>query len=73
MNEKLAHRSKVLNTVVNIMFKVFLLTTAILAITKVGHIAAFNVDVENFIKHDGLDDSMFGFSVALHKEQQTSW
>lgn len=55
------------------MFKFWLLCSAILALNGAGEIAAFNLDVENFIKHDGAEDSMFGFSVALHKEQQTSW
>lgn len=62
-----------IDTVVEIMFKFWLLCSAILALNGAGEIAAFNLDVENFIKHDGVEDSMFGFSVALHKEQQTSW
>lgn len=33
----------------------------------------FNLDTSNFIRHDGPDKSMFGFSVALHQEQQRSW
>lgn len=34
---------------------------------------AFNVDTVNYIRHEGQPDSMFGFSVALHKEHQRSW
>lgn len=37
-------------------------------------ISAFNVDVVNYVRHDGpAADSMYGFSVALHREKQTSW
>lgn len=36
-------------------------------------ITAFNVDTVNYIRHEGEVDSMFGFSVALHQEQQRSW
>lgn len=38
------------------------------------HVDAFNVDVVNYVRHDGPSpDSMYGFSVALHREKQTSW
>ena len=33
----------------------------------------FNLDTVNYIRHEGEPESMFGFSVALHKEQQRSW
>lgn len=33
----------------------------------------FNLDTANYIKHEGEADSMFGFSVALHKEGGRSW
>lgn len=33
----------------------------------------FNLDTINYIRHEGEPESMFGFSVALHKEQQRSW
>ncbi|VVC36327.1 Hypothetical protein CINCED_3A009292 [Cinara cedri] len=33
----------------------------------------FNVDVKNCIKHRGPEGSMFGFSVAQHKEHGRSW
>lgn len=35
--------------------------------------AAFNLDTVNYIRHEGDAESMFGFSVALHQEQQRSW
>lgn len=34
---------------------------------------AFNLDVVNYIRQEGAQDSMFGFSVALHREAQKSW
>lgn len=33
----------------------------------------FNLDTINYIRHEGEPESMFGFSVALHKEAQRSW
>lgn len=39
----------------------------------VPSIHTFNLDTVNYIRHEGEPDSMFGFSVALHKEQQRSW
>uniref|UniRef100_A0A182JLT4 Uncharacterized protein n=1 Tax=Anopheles atroparvus TaxID=41427 RepID=A0A182JLT4_ANOAO len=34
---------------------------------------AFNLDTINFILQEGEPNSMFGFSVALHREQNKSW
>uniref|UniRef100_A0A2M3ZLV5 Putative vitronectin receptor alpha subunit n=1 Tax=Anopheles braziliensis TaxID=58242 RepID=A0A2M3ZLV5_9DIPT len=34
---------------------------------------AFNLDTINFILQEGDPNSMFGFSVALHREQNKSW
>jgi len=36
-------------------------------------ISAFNVDKENVIQYHGESQTMFGFSVAEHKEQGRSW
>lgn len=36
----------------------------------VPSIYTFNLDTVNFVKYDEAPDSMFGFSIALHKEQQ---
>ena len=33
----------------------------------------FNVDLDNVIQYHGDSKSMFGFSVAEHKEQGRSW
>lgn len=36
-------------------------------------IFAFNLDTINYVRYEGEADTMFGFSIALHKEQQQSW
>ncbi|XP_055587817.1 integrin alpha-PS2-like [Uranotaenia lowii] len=36
-------------------------------------VEGFNVDTVNYVLHEGTQNSMFGFSVVLHKEQQRSW
>lgn len=37
------------------------------------HVSTFNIDTVNYIRHEGESNSMFGFSVALHQEQQRKW
>lgn len=44
-----------------------------LLILLINESHCFNLDVNNYIRHEGQDGSMFGFSVALHQEQQRSW
>lgn len=34
---------------------------------------AFNIDLENFYIQQGINGSMFGYAVALHIDQATSW
>lgn len=36
-------------------------------------VRGFNVDTENFVKYSGEPGSMFGFSVAEHKERGSNW
>lgn len=49
-----------------------LIRPLLLLLLLVNNISTFNLDVANYISHEGQDDSMFGFSVALHQEQR-SW
>lgn len=51
-------------------------TWLVLATELVLLVGAFNLDAVNYVRHDGAPDqpdSMYGFSVALHKEKQISW
>lgn len=40
---------------------------------SVPPVQGFNVDTVNYVLHEGAPNSMFGFSVVLHQEQQRSW
>ena len=33
----------------------------------------FNIDVESAVVFQGSRDSLFGFSVAAHRDQDTGW
>lgn len=49
------------------------LLISLLLLLIVNQISSFNLDVVNYIRHEGQNGSMFGFSVALHQEAQRSW
>ena len=34
---------------------------------------SFNLDTENAVVYQGDRESLFGFSVAAHRDQQTGW
>lgn len=55
--------------IIGLLIRVVLL----LQLFFVYNINSFNLDVANYIRHEGQDGSMFGFSVALHQEQQRRW
>lgn len=50
-----------------------LIKALLLLLLITSEIKCFNVDVNNYIRHELYNESMFGFSVALHQEQQRSW
>jgi hypothetical protein len=50
-----------------------LIRQIVLLLLCINGIKSFNLDVANYIRHEGQNGSMFGFSVALHQEQQRSW
>ena len=54
------------------IIKLFLLLLIICQQCNV-YVNGFNLDVGNYIRHEGQRDSMFGFSVALHQEAGRSW
>lgn len=51
----------------------FLIGLLIAQLLLINELHSFNLDVNNYIRHEGQNGSMFGFSVALHQEQQRSW
>lgn len=51
----------------------FVIAQLLLLVLLVNEFHCFNLDVNNYIRHEGQKESMFGFSVALHQEQQRSW
>ncbi|XP_019559694.3 integrin alpha-PS2 isoform X1 [Aedes albopictus] len=46
---------------------------ALVACLLAPPVQGFNVDTVNYVLHEGTPNSMFGFSVVLHQEQQRSW
>lgn len=53
--------------------KLGLLFTQFLLLLFINEHHCFNLDVNNYIRHEGQPESMFGFSVALHQEEKRSW
>ena len=38
-----------------------------------GLVTAFNIDVDSVVVYKGEEDSLFGFSVASHRDQGNGW
>ncbi|RZF48596.1 hypothetical protein LSTR_LSTR008556, partial [Laodelphax striatellus] len=55
------------------MFRNYLLTLLFFSSMLFESGVCFNVDTLNYIRHRGEPGSMFGFSVAVHKERGYSW
>lgn len=53
--------------------KTGLVVSQLLLLLLINESHCFNLDVNNYISHEGQNGSMFGFSVALHQESQRSW
>ena len=42
-------------------------------IAHIGLVTAFNIDVDSVVVYKGEQDSLFGFSVASHRDQGNGW
>lgn len=62
-----------MNAKLGLLITKFTRMLMLLLIVSRVEIECFNVDVVNYIRHELYNGSMFGFSVALHQEQQRSW
>lgn len=51
-----------------------LLTVSVVIVSNlILLVTSFNVDTFNYVQHKGPEQSMFGFSVATHKEHGKNW
>ncbi|XP_031349411.1 uncharacterized protein LOC116175429 [Photinus pyralis] len=50
-----------------------LISSVFVIVSNVLLVTSFNIDTFNYVQHKGQNRSMFGFSVATHKEQGRSW
>lgn len=51
----------------------FLLVVTSLSCLVITPVHSFNIDVPSVITHRGPSSSMFGFSVAMHRDSNISW
>ena len=45
----------------------------IIIVQLLGQVTAFNIDVDSVVVYKGEEDSLFGFSVASHRDQGNGW
>ncbi|XP_061917409.1 integrin alpha-4 [Entelurus aequoreus] len=45
----------------------------VLVLVLLGHAAGYTLDLENVVEFRGVNDSMFGYSVLLHRHRTHSW
>ena len=52
---------------------IMLVALVVLGLGLASPANSFNLDTENAVVYQGDPDSLFGFSVAAHRDQQTGW
>lgn len=55
------------------MCKCRVFSSSVVILSSLILVTSFNVDIHNYAQHRGAEDSMFGFSLATHKEQGSNW
>ena len=63
-------KSRLVMTTVRLSFLLFLVCGTVLLVPGAR---AFNIDIPSVITHRGPSGSMFGFSVAQHRDSNVSW
>ena len=57
----------------NSMTMATVIKLVIIIVQLLGLVTAFNIDVDSVVVYKGEEDSLFGFSVASHRDQGNGW
>ncbi|GFQ85978.1 hypothetical protein TNCT_373191 [Trichonephila clavata] len=53
-------------------YRTFWIPVALLMISTFRSLVAFNVDTRTVLVHEGINGSMFGYSIAMHRDRDFS-